>query len=74
MSEVDAKVDPVGRTIRISAGGLVRIDEIAIARLIRRPDGVYLQVRDQNRARSITRGTEYVEVRIEALLKTLLNS
>lgn len=69
---IDPKIDATGQTIHVNEDtGMLKIDGISWARLVRRPDGIYLQVRDVNRQRSVARGTEFVEVKLEALMRQI---
>jgi hypothetical protein len=57
--------------IRVTTGGLVKIDGIPVFRRITRLDGVYLQFLDPNKERSTVRGARLVEVSFEDLIQII---
>ena len=69
---LSAKVDREGRTVHVNREtGMLKIDGLCLARVVRRPDGIYIQVRDTNRERAAVRGTEFVEVKWEAFVQQI---
>ena len=62
------KRDSNGRCIRVTSGGLVKIDGIPICRRIMRKDGIYLQFLDPDKGRARIRNANLVEVRLDALI------
>jgi hypothetical protein len=62
------KRDPNGGCIRITTGGMVKVDGIPACRRIEREDGIYLQFLDRSEERSRIRGTNLVEIRLDALI------
>lgn len=66
------KVDVEAKTVKIDPNtSLVRVDGIILFRRVLRDSGVILQFKDSDRLRSRRRGTEYVEVPLEAFVDTL---
>lgn len=65
-------IDRSGKTLRISGAGLLKIDGVPMCRVIHRIDGCYLQVIDNNRARCEARGTNVIEVKLDAIINLLL--
>lgn len=66
------KVDETGKTVRISQEDMVRLDGISLCRRVIRDGVVYLQFRDNNRERTVCRGTPIVEIPALVLLKKIM--
>ncbi len=62
------KRDSNGRCIRVTSGGMVKIDGIPACRRVERRDGIYLQFLDRNEDRARIRGAKLVEIRLDALI------
>lgn len=60
-----------GDCVRITDDGLVKLDGITSFRIVVREGITYFQVCDHDRMRSNCRGTRYVEVPLEVLVKRL---
>jgi len=68
------RIDTNGKTLRVSGAGLLRVDGVPMCRVVHRLDGCYLQVIDSNRARSEARGTNVIEVKLDAIINLLMQT
>lgn len=60
-------VDTSGVTIKVEAGGMVKVDGILVFKTVNRNGIIYVQFCDHDRMRSRGRGSRYVEVPLEVL-------
>jgi hypothetical protein len=66
-----AKIDKTGSTIQVTQDGLFKVDQVPVFRLVARPDGVYVQVRDEFRMRCQCRGSAFIEVPVDVFIQQL---
>ncbi len=66
-------LDPTGKSIEVNDKGMVRVDGIIAFRIVIRNNKVCVQFCDQDRLRSSSRGTRYVEIPLDALADRLVN-
>ncbi len=67
-------LDPAGKSISINDKGMVRVDGIIAFRIVIRNNKVCVQFCDQDRLRSSSRGTRYVEIPLDALADRLTSN
>lgn len=60
-----------GSDIVIATDGLVRVDGIAVFKVVVREDKTFIEFFDHDRMRSKCRGTKFVEVEIGAILEAI---
>jgi hypothetical protein len=69
---MNVKLDEKAKCLQVDAmTHLVRVDGIIVCKRIRRAGQVYLQFKDGDRMRSTCRGTQFVEVPLEAFKDAL---
>ena len=62
------KVDMTGSCVQVAQDGLLKVDNVAVFRLVARPDGVYVQVKDDFRQRCNCRGTAFIEIPVHVFI------
>jgi hypothetical protein len=68
-------LDQMGSFVKVNAmTGLVKVDGIPVFRIVTGQDGVKVQFADNDRLRSRSRGTRFVEVPIIILFEKLVES
>lgn len=65
------KIDHDAKTVEINSDGMVRVDGIPVCKRIIHGDGVYIQFKCRSRRLSQVRGTELIEVSLDAFKEKL---
>lgn len=65
------KVDMTGASVQVAQDGLLKVDQVAVFRLVARQDGVYVQVKDDHRQRCNCRGTAFIEIPVQVFIEQL---
>jgi hypothetical protein len=67
------KIDMAGKTVKVDPiTSIVRVDGVILCKRIIRSGVTYLQFKDGDRLRSNCRGTQFIEVPLDAFEKVLL--
>lgn len=63
--------DEIGKTVKIHADDLVKVDGMAVFRRVTYEGKIYLQFYDNDRQRSICRGSRFVEIPLDVIVNLL---
>jgi hypothetical protein len=67
------KIDMAGKTVKVDPiTSIVRVDGVILCKRVVRCGAIYLQFKDGDRLRSNCRGTQFIEVPLDAFEKVLL--
>ena len=66
------KTDEQATTVTIDRHGLVRVDQVVLFKMIQCNNEPWIVVQDRNRQRSCVRGTNQIQVPLDALVAKLV--